>query len=61
MPSITLEELGTDALLELPDLHAEGRLRDVEPSGGATEVQLLSQHHERAEKSRLHRISDTHT
>ena len=48
------EEREAELLLELLDLAAERRLRDVEPFGRAPEVQLLGDRYEIAKMSQLH-------
>ena len=47
------EELDADELLERPDLAAQRRLREVQLLGGAAEVELLGDGHERAQVPEL--------
>ena len=53
-----LEQARADALLELPDLRAQRRLRQVQPLGRAREVELLGDRDERAQVPELdvHRV-----
>jgi hypothetical protein len=48
------QKLHLDLFLQLADLLTERRLRDVEPLGRATEVELIGQRHEIAEVPKLH-------
>ena len=47
------QQLATKQLLEAADLPAERRLRDVEPIGGAAEVELLGDRDERPQMTEL--------
>ena len=49
----TREEPHAELQLEALDLLAQRRLRDVEALSGATEVELVGKHHERAKKTRI--------
>ena len=48
------EQRDPQLLLQLPDLQAEGRLRDPEPCRGAGEVELIGDGDEAAELALLH-------
>ena len=48
-PGRSLEELHAEFLLQIPDLTAEGRLRDMEPLGGPGDVLLFGHGDEIAE------------
>jgi hypothetical protein len=48
-----VEELAAELCLERPDLGREGRLGDVQPLGGAAEVQLLGDGQEVPEMPKL--------
>src|SRR5690242_5798965 len=56
---VTLHEGGSDALFELVDLAAERLLGEVQPRGGAGEVELLGEGQERAKVPHLdvHRVA----
>src|SRR4029077_4074136 len=41
MPLVSVEQPHTQLVLELANLLADGRLRDVQPLGGVAEVELL--------------------
>jgi hypothetical protein len=47
------QQVAADVPLQAADLPAQGRLRQVQAGGGATEVQLLGDRHERAEVAQL--------
>ena len=49
------EELDAELDLELAHLLAHRRLGDVQPLGGAPEVQLLGHRHEVAQLAQIHR------
>jgi len=44
--SLTQQKGGAQCFLQLPDLSAEGRLRDEQPFGCPAEIQFLGQNHE---------------
>ena len=50
------QERRADLALEGADLHAERRLRDVEPPRGAAEMQLLGDGHEVAKAAQVRRV-----
>jgi steroid delta-isomerase-like uncharacterized protein len=58
--AVPLEETRSDALFEGADLNAQGRLTDVEASGGAAEVQLLGEDIEGSKEPMLERVRATH-
>jgi len=49
-----MEELDAEFLFELPDLMAERRLAEMQPLGGAAEVQRLGQRDDVAKVAQLH-------
>lgn len=49
-----VEQRHADLLLEASDLHAERRLRHVQPLRGATEMKLLGDGHEITQLTKLH-------
>jgi hypothetical protein len=55
-PAGALEELHAELGLERLDLHAQGRLGDVEAARGAGEAQLFSHSHEIPEMAQFHMI-----
>lgn len=48
------EQRCVESVLELADLDAQRRLRDVETGGGTTEVQLLGDRDKVRQKSQVH-------
>lgn len=50
--SLTQQKRGAQCFLQLPDLSAEGRLRDEQPFGRPAEIQFLSQNQEVAKLSK---------
>jgi len=59
-PLRAMEEREPQLLLELANLLAERRLRDAEPAGGASEVQLLRHGEEVAQVAELHAVGSIH-
>ena len=55
--AVALEELNAEPVLELPDVEAERRLRDVQVNGCATEVQFTREGHEVAQMAQIHNES----
>jgi hypothetical protein len=53
-PSVAIEQLDLDLFLELLDLLAERRLRDVEPLCRTREIQLFSDGNEVPQVTQLH-------
>ena len=53
-PLGTVEQPRTELQLEVLDVLGEGWLRDVEPFGGAAEMQFLGDGNEAAERSQVH-------
>ena len=51
-----VEKRNPEFLFELPDLMAEGRLTEIEPLGGAAEVQRLGQSNDVAKVAQLHPV-----
>ena len=50
--SLTQQKRGAQCFFQLPDLSAEGRLRDEQPLGCPAEIQFLSQNQEIAKLSK---------
>ena len=57
VPPVALEELGAELSLESPHLLGERRLRDPQPRGSATEVELLGHGEKRPQVAELYETS----
>ncbi len=53
---VPVEQARADGLFERADLHAQGRLRDMQPAGGFAEAQFLSHRHEVSQMPQFHLI-----
>ena len=56
LPPIAVEEALADLVLEVANLPAEGRLRDVEEARGATKAELIGDGEEVAKVTQLHTL-----